>query len=55
MKSQGTAGGRFIRAIRQWNVWAAEAALPELGAPLLEDALSYLALLPERNRRSSNA
>lgn len=48
MTSQGTAHGRFTRAIQQRNLWAAESSLRELGhAPSLEDALSYLALLAE--------
>lgn len=45
--SQGTAHGRFTRAIQQRNLWAAESSLRELGSPSLEDALSYLALLAE--------
>jgi hypothetical protein len=47
MTSQGSAHGRFIRAIQQRNLWAAESSLRELGTPSLEDALSYLALLAE--------
>jgi len=47
MTSQGTAHGRFTRAIQQRNLWAAEWSLRELGTPSLEDALSYLALLAE--------
>ncbi len=47
MTSQGTAHGRFTRAIQQRNLWAAESSLRELGTPSLEDALSYLALLAE--------
>jgi hypothetical protein len=38
--SQGTAHGRFTRAILQRNLWAAESSLRELGTPSLEDALS---------------
>jgi hypothetical protein len=47
MTSQGTAHGRFTRAIQQRNLWAAESSLRELGTPSLEDALAYLALLTE--------
>jgi hypothetical protein len=47
MTSQGTAHGRFTRAIQKGNLWAAESSLRELGTPSLEDALSYLALLAE--------
>ena len=57
MTSQGTAHGRFTRAIQQRNLWAAESSLRELGTPSLEDALSYLALLaqvkPEKLERSA--
>jgi hypothetical protein len=49
MTSQGTAHGRFTRAIQQRNLWAAESSLRELGTPSLEDALSYLELLAESN------
>jgi hypothetical protein len=48
MTSQGTAHGRFTRAIQQRNLWAAEASLRELGQPSLEDALAYLDLLAEQ-------
>ena len=48
MTSQGSAHGRFTRAIRQRNLWAAEMALRELGQPALEDALAYLDLLAEQ-------
>ena len=47
MTSQGTAHGRFTRAIQQRNLWAAESSLRELGTPNLEDALAYLGLLAE--------
>ena len=47
MTSQGSAHGRFTRAIQQRNLWAAEMSLRELRQPSLEDALSYLALLAE--------
>ena len=47
MTSQGTAHGRFTRAIQQRNLWAAESSLRELGTPSLEDALAYLELLAE--------
>lgn len=48
MTSQGTASGRFTRAIQQRNLWAAEMSLRELGAPSLEMALAYLDLLAEQ-------
>ena len=48
MTSQGTAHGRFTRAIRTRNLWAAEMALRELGTVSLEDALGYLDLLAEQ-------
>jgi len=47
MTPQGSAHGRFTRAIQQRNLWAAEMSLRELGQPSLEAALSYLALLAE--------
>jgi len=46
--SQGSAHGRFTRAIQQRNLWAAESSLRELGTVSLEDALSYLDLLAEQ-------
>ena len=48
MTSQGTASGRFTRAIQQRNLWAAEMSLRELGMPSLEMALAYLDLLAEQ-------
>jgi hypothetical protein len=48
MTSQGSAYGRFTRAIKQRNLWAAEMSLRELRAVTLEDALSYLDLLAEQ-------
>jgi hypothetical protein len=47
MTSQGSAHGRFTRAIKQRNLWAAESSLRELGTVSLEDALGYLDLLAE--------
>jgi hypothetical protein len=46
--SQGSAHGRFNRAIQQRNLWAAENSLRELGRVSLEDALGYLDLLAEQ-------
>jgi hypothetical protein len=46
---QGSAHGRFTRAIQPRNLWAAESSLRELGTPSLEDALAYLGLLAETN------
>jgi hypothetical protein len=48
MTSQGSAHGRFTRAIQQRNLWAAEMSLRELDQPSLEDALAYLDLLAEQ-------
>ena len=48
MTSQGTAHGRFTRAIQQRNLWAAETSLRELGTPSLGAALAYLDLLAEQ-------
>ncbi len=47
MTSQGTASGRFTRAIQQRNLFAAEIALREMGTPSLLLALDYVALLAE--------
>jgi hypothetical protein len=47
MTSQGSAHGRFTRAIKQRNVWAAEMAMREAGTLSLLDALDYLDLLAE--------
>lgn len=48
MTSQGSAHGRFTRALQQRNLWAAESSLRELGSASLEDALGYLDLLAEQ-------
>jgi hypothetical protein len=48
MTSQGSAHGRFTRAIQRRNLWAAEGSLRELGTVSLEDALGYLDLLAEQ-------
>ena len=48
MTSQGTAHGRFTRAIQPRNLWASEMSLRELGDPSLVDALEYLELLVEQ-------
>ena len=48
MTSQGSAHGRFTRAIKTRNLWAAESSLRELGMPSLDDALAYLDLLAEQ-------
>jgi hypothetical protein len=58
MTSQGTAHGRFTRAIQQRNLWATESAMRELGhPPTLDTALAYLDLLaeqkPERLERAA--
>jgi hypothetical protein len=46
--SQGSAHGRFTRAIQQRNLWAAETSLRELRTVSLEHALNYLDLLAEQ-------
>jgi hypothetical protein len=57
MTSQGSAHGRFTRAIQQRNLWAAETAMRELGHVSLADALDYLELLaairPDRFDRAA--
>jgi hypothetical protein len=57
MTSQGTAHGRFTRAIQTRNLWAAETALRELAPVSLLDALDYLELLaaqrPDRFDRAA--
>jgi hypothetical protein len=45
--SQGSAHGRFSRAVKTKNVAAAEMALREMGTPSLIDALDYLGLVAE--------
>lgn len=47
MTSQGSAHGRFERAIKTRNLFQAELALREMRAPTLLDALNYLDLLAE--------
>lgn len=50
MTSQGSAHGRFTRAIKTRNVFMAEVALRELGTRnqvSLSDALEYVALLAD--------
>lgn len=47
MTSQGTAGGRFSRALKQKNLWGAEMALREMPQPSLLLLLDYLDLLAE--------
>jgi hypothetical protein len=57
MTSQGSAHGRFTRAIQQRNVRGAEIAAKEIGALSLIDALEYLILLaelqPDRAKRAA--
>jgi hypothetical protein len=43
--SQGSAHGRFARAIQQGNLWAAETAARELRGLALDDALDLVALI----------
>jgi hypothetical protein len=47
MTSQGSASGRFTRAIQQRNLFAAEVALREMRVPSLLLALDYLLLVAE--------
>jgi hypothetical protein len=47
--SQGTAHGRFTRAVANSNLREAEIAARELGGLSLEDALSLCVLLAERD------
>jgi hypothetical protein len=47
MTSQGSAGGRFRRAIRQRNLFQAELAIRKVRMLSLLDALDYLDLLAE--------
>ena len=45
MTSQGSASGRFTRAVQMRNLFMAEVALKEMGTPSLINALEYLVLL----------
>jgi hypothetical protein len=45
MTSQGSASGRFTRAVQQRNLFMAEVAMKEMGTPSLLIALDYLVLL----------
>jgi hypothetical protein len=47
MTSQGSAHGRFTRAIHERNLFAAEIALREMGTPSLVVVLNYLELLAD--------
>jgi hypothetical protein len=47
MTSQGSASGRFTRAIKQRNLFQAELALREMGTPSLLVALEYVELLAD--------
>lgn len=47
MTSQGSAHGRFTRAIKQRNLFGAEMAIREMKSVSLLDALDYLDLLAE--------
>jgi hypothetical protein len=47
MTSQGSASGRFTRAIQQRNLLAAEVALREMGNPSLMLTHDYVILLAE--------
>ena len=47
MTSQGSAYGRYARAIKQRNLFGAELAIRELKTVSLIDALDYLDLLAE--------
>ena len=45
MTSQGSASGRFTRAVQTRNLFMAEVALKEMGNPSLLLAIDYLVLL----------
>jgi len=47
MTAQGSAHGRFTRAVKARNLFQVEVALRELGGVSLLDALDYLDLLAE--------
>ena len=47
MTSQGSAHGRFSRAVKQRNLFGAEMAIREMKTVSLVDALDYLDLLAE--------
>jgi hypothetical protein len=55
--SQGSASGRFTRAIRQGNLFAAEIAAKEMGGLPLDRALDLVTLIakekPERLERAA--
>ena len=57
MTSQGSAHGRFARAIQRGNLWAAEVAARELRGLSLDDALDLVALIarsrPDRLERAA--
>jgi hypothetical protein len=57
MTSQGSAHGRFQRAIQRRDLFQAELAMREMGTSSLLDALAYLDLLaqirPERLERAA--
>jgi hypothetical protein len=57
MTSQGSAHGRFQRAIQRRNLFQGEVAMREMGTPSLLDALAYLDLLadvkPEKLERAA--
>jgi hypothetical protein len=55
MTSQGSAHGRFTRAIAQRNLAAAEIAAKELGGLSLSDALDYVVLLAEQRPERAQA
>lgn len=57
MTSEGSAHGRFTRAIQQGNLWAAEVAARELRGLALDDALDLVGLIarsrPDRLERAA--
>jgi hypothetical protein len=54
MTSQGSAHGRYTRAIKQRDLFGAEMAIRELKTVSLLDALDYLDLLADLKPRSSS-
>jgi hypothetical protein len=53
MTSQGSAHGRFARAIKQRNLFGAEMAIREMKSVSVIDALDYLDLLAEVKAREA--
>lgn len=52
MTSQGSAHGRFVKAVKMKNQFQAEVALKEMGTPSLLVALEYIVLLVKLDKRA---